>query len=88
MFRLEICAVRQDTFNRHQEYVQVSFYKKSSFFPLVGPSDTGKLQLIHNWPKIGTFQPKLDKNYFFYQHSQTLYNVIQRKLKISSLRTE
>ena len=38
------------------------------FISLVGPFETGKLsQLIYNWPQNGTFQPKVDKNYFFYQ---------------------
>ena len=44
---------------------------------LVGPSETGKSQLIYNWLKIGTFQPKFDKIYFFYQHSQPLCDVMQ-----------
>ena len=51
------------------------------FISLVGPSETGKSQLIYNWLKIGTFQPKFDKIYFFYQHSQSLYNVMQKELK-------
>ena len=46
---------------------------------LVGPSETGKSQLIFNWLKIGTFQPKFDKIYFLYQHSQTLYDVMQKE---------
>ena len=44
---------------------------------MVGPSETGKTQLSYNWLKIGTFQPKFDKIYFFYEHSQPLYNVMQ-----------
>ena len=48
---------------------------------LVGPSETGKSQLIYSWLKIGTFQPKFDKIYFFYQHSQPLYNVMQKEIK-------
>ena len=53
--------------------------KNRVFFSLVGPSETGKSQLIYNWLKIGTFQPKFDKNYFFYQNSQPLYNVMQKE---------
>ena len=49
--------------------------------PLVGPSETGKLQLIYNWLTNGTFQPKCDKIYFFYQHSQPLYDVIQKQIE-------
>ena len=48
---------------------------------MVGPSETGKLQLIYNWLKIGTFQPKFDKIYFFYQHSQPLYDVMQKEIE-------
>ena len=32
--------------------------KNRVFISLVGPSETGKSQLIYNWLKIGTFQPK------------------------------
>ena len=40
--------------------------KNQVFISLVGPSETGKSQLIYNWLKIGTFPPKFDKIYFFY----------------------
>ena len=55
--------------------------KNRVFISLAGPSGTGKLQLSYNWLKIGTFQPKFDKIYFFYQHSQTLYDVMQKEIK-------
>ena len=55
--------------------------KNRVFISLVCPSKTGKSQLIYNWLKIGTFQPKLDKIYFFYQHSQHLYDVMQKKIE-------
>ena len=51
------------------------------FISLVGPSETGKSQLIYNWLKFGTFQPKFDKIYFFYQHSQLLYDVMQKEIE-------
>ena len=53
--------------------------KNSSFVSLVGPSDSGKTYLIHEWLKVGTFQPKFDKIYFFYQHPQTLFDVLRKK---------
>ena len=55
--------------------------KKRVFKSLVGPSETGKSQLIYNWLKIGTFQTKFDKIYIFDQHSQPLYDVMQKDIK-------
>ena len=55
--------------------------KNRVFISLVGPSETGKSQLIYNWLKIGTFQPKFDKTHFIYQHSQPLYDVMQKDIE-------
>ena len=55
--------------------------KNRVFNSLVGPSETGKSQLIYNWLEIGTFQPKFDKIYFFYQHSQLFYDVMQMEIE-------
>ena len=55
--------------------------KNRVFISLVGPSETGKSKLIYYWLKIGTFQPKFDKFYFFYQHSQALYDVMQKEIE-------
>ena len=55
--------------------------KNRVFFSLVGHSGTIKLQLIYNWLKIGTIQPMFDKIYFFYQHSQLLYDVMQKDIE-------
>ena len=49
------------------------------FISLVGPSGSGKSHLIFEWLKIGTFQPKFDKIFYFYQHYQPLYGQMQRK---------
>ena len=57
------------------------FTKKRVFISFVGPSETGEFQLIYNWLKIRTFQPKFDKIYFFNQHSQPLYDVMQKEIK-------
>ena len=78
---LDFCSVRQDTFYPHQHYEQGNFYKQSSFISLVVPSETGKSQLLYNWLKIGTFQSKFDKIYFFHQHSQPLYDVMQKEIE-------
>ena len=53
--------------------------KNRIFISLVGPSDSGKTYLIHECLKVGTFQPKFDKN-FFYQHPQPLYDVMQKEI--------
>ena len=81
LFGLEFCAVRQDTFYPRQDAKIMNMListKNRAFISLVGPSETGNSQLIYNWLKIGTFQPKFDKIYFFHQHSQPLYDVIQK----------
>ena len=53
--------------------------KERVFISLVVPSGSGKLHLIFEWLKIGTFQPKFDKFFYFYQHYQPLYGQMQRK---------
>ena len=51
------------------------------FISLVVPSETGKSLHTYKWLRIGTFQPKFDKSYFFYQHSQPLYDVMQKEIE-------
>ena len=55
--------------------------KNRVLISLVGPSKTGKLQFIYNWLEIGTFRSRFDKIYFFYQHSQSLYAVMQKEIE-------
>ena len=55
--------------------------KNRVFISLVGVPETGKSQRIYNWLKIGTFQTKFDKIYFFYQHSHPLYDVMQKEIE-------
>ena len=55
--------------------------KNRVFIPLVGPSETGNSQPTYNWLKIGIIRPKFDKIYFPYQHSQLLYDVLQREIE-------
>ena len=45
---------------------------------MVGPSESGKTELIYEWLSNGTFQPKFDEIYFFYQYYQSLYNKMQK----------
>ena len=54
--------------------------KERDFISLVEPSGSGKLHLIFDWLKIGTFKPKFDLILFsFYQHYQPFYGRMQRK---------
>ena len=59
---------------------KVIFTENGLFISLVGPSDSGKTYLIHEGLKVGTFQPKFDKIYFFYQHLQPIYDVMQKEI--------
>ena len=47
---------------------------------MLGPSETGKLQHNHIWLKIATFQPTFGKIYFFSQHPQPLYEVMEKEV--------
>ena len=55
--------------------------KNRVFISLVDPSETGKSQLIYNWLKTETFQPKFDQSYFLYQLSQPLCDVMRKEIK-------
>ena len=50
------------------------------FISLVEPIDSVETYLINEWLKFGTFQPKLNKIYFFYQHPQPLYDAMQEEI--------
>ena len=54
--------------------------KNRFIISLVGPADSGKTYLIHEWLKVGTIQPNCDKISFFYQHPQPLYDVMQKEI--------
>lgn len=55
--------------------------KERIFISLVGPSGSGKSQLIYEWLTVGTFQPAFDKIYYFYQHYQPLYGSMSKDVK-------
>ena len=82
LFGLKFCAVRQNTFYLHQGYQQAFSTKNRVFTSMVGLSETGKSQLIYNWLKIGTFQPKVDKGYFLIIISN-LFTMLCKKEKKS-----
>ena len=48
------------------------FTKNRISISLVGPSNFGKRYLIHEWLKVGTFQPKFDQIFFLSTPSTTL----------------
>ncbi len=56
--------------------------KNRIFISLVEPSDSGETYLIHECLKVGTFPPKFDNIYFFHQHPQPLYDVMQKEIDI------
>ena len=58
-------------------------YKKSGLYFFGRPLRNWKTAAYLQLDKVGTFQP--DKVNFFYQHSQTLYDVMQEEIEISSL---
>ena len=62
--------------------------KNRVFTSLVGPAETGKLQFIYNWLKVGTFQPKFDKNYFFINIPNLFTMLCKSKMKVSSFFVE
>ena len=55
--------------------------KNGIFLSLVGPSVTGNSQLIYNWLKNGDIKPKSVKICYFYQHSQSLYDAMQKEIE-------
>ena len=73
--------MRQDTFYPHQDYEQVNFYKKLSLYFFGWSFRNWKIAACLQLVKIGTFQPKFDKFYFFYKHSQPLYDVMQNEIE-------
>lgn len=52
------------------------------FMAVVGPSGSGKSQLIYQMLVGNTFYPKFTNIYFFYQQYQSLYNKMQSDLDI------
>ncbi len=54
--------------------------KDRVFMSLVGPSASGKSQLVYEMLKCGVFQPPFDKILYFYQHYQPLYSIMQTEV--------
>ena len=81
LFSLEFLQCGKIHFTLTKAINKLISTKNRVFISLVGPSENRKSQLIYNWLKIGTSQPKFDKIDFFYQHSQPLYDVMQKEIK-------
>ena len=81
LFVLQLCAVRRDTVYPRQDCEQVDFFKKSSLHFIVWSSRNWKntffLQLVKNWNN----STKVWQNLLFYQLSQHLYDVMQKKIE-------
>ena len=80
-FGFKFFVVRQDTNYPHQDYEQVNFYKKSSLYFICWSFRNWKiaayLQLVKNW----NTPTKVCWKLLFYQHSQPLYNVMQKEME-------
>ena len=80
LFGLKICALRQDTFHLHQDYEQDNFHKKSNLSFIGWSFRNWKIAVYFHLAKSWSI-PKFDKMYFFYQHSQPLYDVMQKEIE-------
>ena len=79
LFGLKFCVVRQGTFYLTKIMNKLISTKNRVFISLVGPSETGKSQLIYNWLKIGTFQPKFDKKILFFINIPNLSTMLCKR---------
>lgn len=61
---------------------KIIFTNDRMFMAVVGPSGSGKSELIYKMLKGGTFSPPFEKIYFFYQEYQPLYDQMQTTLNI------
>ena len=55
--------------------------KKTRFYIISRSFRDEKVTFFYNWLKNGIFYSKFHKNFFFYQHSQTLYDVMQKEIE-------
>ena len=55
--------------------------KNRVFISLRRPGESRKSQLIYQWLKNDTFQPRFDTILFLYQHFQPLYDVMLQKIE-------
>ena len=80
LFGWQFYVVKQDTFYTQYDYEQVNFNKKSRFY-IIGRSLRDRksityLQLAPKW----NLSTRICQSLHFYQHSQTLYDAVQKEI--------
>ena len=81
LFGLKMCAVRQHTFYPHHDYEQVNLYKKSSLYFIDWSFRNWKIAASLQFAKNWNISTKVRQNLLFYQHSQPLYDVMQKEIE-------
>ena len=80
LFGLDYCVVRQDTFYPHQDFEQVNFYEKSSLYIIGWSLRNWKIAVFLRLAKNWNISTKIWKKLLFYQHSQPLFDVMQKQI--------
>ena len=85
LFRLEVCVMQLGTFQTNQDYEQITFYIRQRLFFIARSVWGGKSTPIYIWLKIGTFQLKFNKQYFFINTLSQFSILGKKRLKFLSL---
>ena len=81
LFAWEFFVVQQDTFHSHRDYEQVNFYKKSRLFIIGRSLQNGKVTTYLQLAQNCNLLMKNWKIHFFYQHSETICDVMQKEIE-------
>ncbi len=54
--------------------------KDRCFISIVGPSASGKTELIYHMLTLGTFYPRFDRIIYFFQHFQSIYRKMELEI--------
>ena len=85
LFGWKYCVVQSGTFYPRQDYKQVKFYKISHLYSIGWSVRDGKVTTYFQLVKIGFFQQKFDKNYFFVNIPSHFKLLCEEKLEVPSL---
>ena len=85
LFVWEFCVVQQDRLYPHPDFEQVNFYKKSRLHDIGRYVPDGKVTIYLQLAQQRKLSTKIWENYFYYQHSHPLYDVMEKRSKISRL---